>query len=99
MCEAANQAPYSLSSVQGPSRSSQEQKGCGPAQAAPDELSCGISVGNVFLLSPTTATYWCCIADGLALTVPNVALYNGEMPVNPAKGGGCNSVYDKQDLQ
>lgn len=60
--------------------------------------SYGISVGNVFLLSPTTATYWCCAADDLALTVPNVALYTGEMAVNPVKGGSCNSVYDKQDL-
>lgn len=58
----------------------------------------GISMGNVFLLPPTTAVNWCCIADGLVLTVPNMALYSGEMPVNPAKEGRYNSVYDEQDF-
>lgn len=58
-------------------------------------------LGNVFFLSPTTATSWCCIAEvwhclrSVLLTVPNMDLCTGKMPGN---GRQCNSVYDKQIL-
>jgi len=51
-----------------------------------------------FPCPPPWQLCWCCAADCLALTVPDVALCSGEVPVNPATGGGCKSVGNKQDL-